>query len=124
MNRTILLNILLGLSFLLIIFTGLWLYKLGRPINFIVNTLHKLSALAMVVLFVVQLPAILRIGAASTASIVSVIVSGLGILLLFISGAFLSSSKVPTKLMKYLHRGLTLVVLLSMTVSIFKPFSQ
>lgn len=81
-----------GALFLLTLLTGVWVTSTGRPLNTVVFTIHKLIALAAVVLTVLALYPAVRAGDARALLTGILVLSGLLILALFASGALLSQA--------------------------------
>ena len=80
-----------GLLVLLTLVSGVWLSHSGKPYNSMIFTIHKLIALATVIIIGVNVYHLLRAMDGNTLVTLSVIaVSGLLFLALFISGALLS----------------------------------
>jgi cation transport ATPase len=79
-----------GLSFLLILLSGFWLSRSGKPYSTIVFNIHKLVAVAAVVLLGITVYRIHRAGALSAIELLAVIVTGLFFLGTMVTGGLLS----------------------------------
>jgi hypothetical protein len=80
-----------GLLLILTLVSGVWLSHSGKPFNSMIFTIHKLLALATVIIIGVNVYHLYRAMDANTLVALGVIaVSGLLFLALFISGAVLS----------------------------------
>ncbi len=80
-----------GLLLILTLISGVWLSHSGKPFNGMIFTIHKLIALATVIIIGVNVYHLYQAMDANTLVALSVIaVSGLLFLALFISGALLS----------------------------------
>ncbi len=93
-----------GLLLVITLLSGVWLSHLGKPWNGVVFTLHKLVAVGTVLLLgnmIYRLQQNAGIGAPGSAAI---IVSGLLVLSLFISGALLSIGKPAIPALLTVHR--------------------
>jgi hypothetical protein len=109
-----------GLLFVLTLVSGVWLSHSGKPYNGAIFTIHKLIALATVIIIGVNVYHLYRAVDARTLVALSVIVvSGLLFLALFISGALLSLEiSVPEAILK-IHQVAPLLALVSSTVTIY-----
>jgi len=96
--------IITGVLFLCTLLTGLWLFKLGRPLNILVNTFHKLVALGTVILTGSIIYGQVKIVRISPFSALIVIVSGFLFILLFATGALLSTNKPASQGVKLIHK--------------------
>ena len=97
-----------GILFLLTLVFGFWLSYVGKPYNGLLFNIHKLIALACVVLLGIQFSKTLQ--APDWQLIVLLVVSALCVIALFTSGALMSAGKLEYALMLTLHR-VALVVL-------------
>lgn len=95
--------------------TGIWLGQLGRPLNGVLFTFHKLVALGAVLAVTIPIVGVLRNASAPTQAIVSLILGGTGVVALFASGAMISLNYTAAAL-SWIHR-LAPVVVLGATVS-------
>jgi hypothetical protein len=117
-----------GLLVLLTLGSGVWLSHSGKPFNGMIFTIHKLIALATVIIIGVNVYHLYRAMDGNTLVALSVIViSGLLFLALFISGALLSlipagllslEKPLPEVLLK-IHQVTPLLALVSSTVTIY-----
>lgn len=99
-----------GMGLALTIAFGFWLSRLGKPYNGILFNVHKLIALAVVLLAGIQISKMTDL-AASPLFIVLIVV-GLCVVALFASGALMSIGKLDHNVMLTVHRvGLVLAVL-------------
>lgn len=83
---------------------GLWLSCSGRPLNFLVFNLHKLVALAAVILTGTTVYKWLRGAQAITIERLMPALLAVCVLVLFVSGAFLSREKPVNKMLLWAHR--------------------
>lgn len=101
----------LGL-FILTLGLGIWLSKRGKPYPGLLFNLHKLIALAGVVLAVVKAAQVWNVSTRFSNALPAIILAAVAGLALFISGALLSANKLKYSLMLLLHRvGLGLLVI-------------
>ncbi len=102
-----------GLFGLFIFLSGFWLSRSGKPYNDIIFTVHKLIALAAVVLFVVTLCRINRVAALSAVELAAGIVTGVFFLGLFVTGGLLSIDKPMPEIVLKLHHTIPYLAVLS-----------
>jgi hypothetical protein len=102
-----------AILFLLTLLFGVWLSLSGKPYNGWLFNIHKLIALAAVVLTVIPLYQLLKGSPIQVPWITWMIVAGVCVLALFFSGAMMSSGKLNYPLMLAMHRiALSLMVIL------------
>lgn len=110
-------SILPGTLFPFTLVFGFWLSHVGKPYNGLLFNIHKLIALACVVLLGVQLSKMLHV--ADWQLIVLLVVSALCVIALFTSEALMSAGKLDYPLMLTIHRvapvalGLCCVLIIS-----------
>lgn len=91
------------IGFLVTVAFGFWLGKIGKPYNGILFNLHKLIALATVILASVQVYKTFKVIAPQTLLVISITVAAICVLALFASGAFLSIGNVKYETAKLIH---------------------
>lgn len=100
----------IGLIFLGTVGVGFWVSRLGKPYNAILFNIHKLIALAGVVLAVIRL---MRLDPFINFPLLVMVLIGtafVGVLALFISGAILSSQEEISILFLGIHRAASIAV--------------
>lgn len=97
--------------FFLTLLSGSWLSHLGRPLNLVLSTLHKLLGLGAGIYLVVTLVQFGRSGPPGAGVIVAAVVTGLALLAGAATGAFLSG-RPPTAPLRRLHATASFVALL------------
>jgi hypothetical protein len=117
-----------GLLFVLTLVSGVWLSQSGKPFNGTIFTIHKLIALATVIIIGVNIYHLYSAMDARTLVALSVIVaSGLLFLALFVSGALLSliagallslEKPVPEAILR-IHQVAPLLALVSSTATFY-----
>lgn len=117
-----------GLLVLLTLISGVWLSHSGKPFNSIIFTVHKLLALATVIIIGVNVYHLLGAIEGNTLAALSIVaVSGLLFLALFISGALLSlipagllslEKPMPEIILK-IHQVAPLLALVSSTATMY-----
>jgi len=111
-----------GISFLLMVITGVVLSRLGRPLNKAVFAFHKIFSLLTIVLLVLAaLPHLKIVGWGSTLMITALL-AGAMLLISFVSGALLSFEKVMPKFVTIIHRISSLLVIISTVVTVWLMF--
>jgi hypothetical protein len=90
--------------FLLTLAFGVWVSQAGKPYNGILFNIHKLVALATVVVAVIQLVGALKGAASPALLVVMLILAGLSVVALFASGALMSAGKLDYATMLTIHR--------------------
>lgn len=98
----------------LVIFgSGYWLTRSGKPYNGLLFNVHKLVALAAVVLWIVMLVQAGRAAALGTVEVVTTVVAGLLFVGLFVTGALLSMEKPMPAIVATIHHVLPYLALAS-----------
>jgi hypothetical protein len=111
----------MGAGFLVIILSGYWLSRSGKPYSTIVFTVHKLVALAAIVLLGVTVHRINQAGALSAVEVLAVIVTGLFFLGTMGTGGALSipSDKAMPAIVHKLHQVTPYLTVLSTAVTLY-----
>jgi hypothetical protein len=106
-----------GISFLLMVITGVIVSRLGKPLHKTIFAFHKIfSLLSIILLVLVALPYLKAENWGSLLMIASMITAVM-FLLSFVSGAFLSGEKEMPKFVTYLHRISSAMVIVSTLVT-------
>lgn len=93
-----------GLLLLLTLAFGLWLSVLGKPYNGLLFNVHKLAALAAVVLAAIQTWNLLKGAGVQPIAFALVAVCVLCVIALFTTGAFMSVGNLPHAPLLTIHR--------------------
>lgn len=101
MNTQMMWSIIL---FILTVVFGFWLSRMGKPYNQALFNIHKLIALACVVLAVIAVVNLSKAGKQTGITLAFSILAGLSVLDLFISGAMMSVGKEFNGAMLLTHR--------------------
>ena len=111
----------IGAGFLVIILSGYWLSRSGKPYSTIVFTVHKLVALAAIVLLGVTVHRINQVGALSAVEVLAAIVTGLFFLGTMGTGGALSipSDKAIPAIVHKLHQVTPYLTVLSTAVTLY-----
>jgi len=106
--------------FLLTLLSGVWLSHFGKPLNTAIFTLHKLIALATVVVIAVSVYNLYRIADIHAILVPAVVVAtGLLFLALFVTGALLSLEKPASEAILRVHQVAPLLALGSSSAAIY-----
>jgi hypothetical protein len=110
-----------GIVFLLTLVFGCWLSRSGKPYNGILFNIHKLIALGVVILAVIQIYSLLKGSQLQTMLVVSLIITGICVVALFASGAFMSIGNLNYQIMKTIHNvaPVLLVIVMALTIYLF-----
>jgi hypothetical protein len=108
-----------GILFLLTLASGVWLSHSGKPLNTIIFTLHKLIALAAVIVTAIQVYKILHNTEIHSLLISLIIFIGLCVLALFATGAMMSIGKPAYHLQLTIHKVAQFLVAISLAVMVF-----
>jgi hypothetical protein len=91
--------------FVLTLGFGFWVSRLGKPYNGILFNVHKLLALAAVVLTVIQVVRLYREPEAQALPLLLVVLAALCVIALFTSGALMSAEKWGYTALRLVHHG-------------------
>ncbi len=108
-----------GLFCLLIFFSGFWLSRSGKPYSGIKLNIHKLLALAAVVLFVITLVQENRAAALAAVELTASVVTGLFLLGLFVTGGLASISRPMPAIVLKLHHITPYLAVLSAAAALY-----
>lgn len=112
--------VLPGLAFILTVTFGLWLSRSGKPYNGLLFNVHKLVALAAVILTVVQFVRLLKSVDLPAISIALLALAGLCAFALFISGALMSAGKFDHALLRTIHRIALIALVVAFPYAVFR----
>ena len=107
-----------GLLFLLTIVSGIWLSNSGKPLNSLIFNIHKLIALGSVIFTAIVIRNLLKDVEIKTVILTLIILTGLFVLTLFISGALLSLGKPVNNIILTIHSltPIPTVITIAMTI--------
>ena len=105
MSSIVLRPVIAGLLLLFTLLSGVWLSHSGKPLNVAIFTIHKLIALATVIVIAVNVYHLYGpVDIQNLVELVVIAVTGLLFLALFISGALLSIGKsMPEAILRFHH---------------------
>ena len=108
-----------GIIFLLTLAFGVWLSYSGKPYNGILFNIHKLIALGAVVITGMQIYKFLQEAQIETLLIILVVLSGLCVVTLFVTGAMMSAEKLDYKMMLTIHKVMPFLTAVTMVLTIY-----
>lgn len=104
--------IITGILFLLIIITGIWLKKTGKPYKTGIVTLHKLIAITSIIILVTIILNLIKGIVLKQIELILIILSGSFFALSIATGAFLTIDKPINKTILTTHRITTYFALI------------
>ena len=108
-----------GILFLLTLAFGVWLSKIGKPLNTIIFTAHKLIALAAVILTGIAIYSLIKNLEVHFLIILMMIVMGLCVLALFATGTLLSLDLPVQNIPLLIHRSVPALAVTCMAITIY-----
>jgi hypothetical protein len=102
-----------GIVFLLSLASGLWLSRSGKPLKTGIFTVHKLIALAAIVVAALRTYNALNMAAVQPIVIVLLIVVGLCAAALFVSGALMSAKQPSYSRLLLIHKIAPLLAIIA-----------
>jgi hypothetical protein len=114
----------IGLFYLLTIVTGIIMHKKGRPFKPLMSMLHKLIALFVLIVSILLVRDAFILEAPTLITIVLFSISMLLFIVLFVSGAMLSSDKEPASVVLVLHDVATYLAPITLGITFFLLFQN
>ena len=108
-----------GVLFILTLVFGLWLSRSGKPYNGLIFNIHKLIALAAVIVATIRAFNTLKIVEAQPILIALLILLGLCAVALFVTGALMSANKAAHRASLTIHRIAPLLAVLATLGTLF-----
>ena len=108
-----------GFLLLLTLAFGVWLSLSGKPYNGILFNVHKLIALAAVVVTVILFYQLLKGTTLPVFTIVLFIVAGLCVVALFFTGAMMSAGKLDYGMMLTIHRVALVLIVVAIGATVY-----
>lgn len=105
--------------FLLTLVFGFWLSRAGKPYNGVLFNLHKLIALAAVVITAIQVYGSLKAAQLQLLPIVLLALAGLAVVALFVTGALMSADKFVYGVLRLIHNVAPFVAVISVALAIY-----
>ena len=110
------------IAIIAVIFTigsGIWLSKMGRPLNVILFNLHKLVSLAAIVFIVLGLIQLLNTVQADNLLIVLYVLTGLALVSTLATGGLLSFDKFGVPSIVLIHKISSILILVLSGLSLY-----
>jgi hypothetical protein len=107
------------LGFLLTLVFGFWLSRRGKPYNGLLFNVHKLLALATVILCALEMYRVLKVMDLMMLISVLLVVAALSVIALFVSGALMSAEKGEYRVMKWIHTLSPLLLIITMGYTVY-----
>jgi hypothetical protein len=114
----------IAVAFVLTFVFGYWVSHQGKPYNAILFNIHKLIALAVVILFTVTLFRTGRPAGLGAVEIIASVVTGLFLVGLFVTGALLSTDRSMPAIVLRLHHITPYLAVLSTAVTLYLLLSR
>ena len=108
-----------GLFFIFTIVTGIWLSNSDKPLNTLIFNIHKLVALGSVIFIAILIRNLLRNVEINHVILTLIIVTGLFVLALFISGALLSFGKPVNNIILTIHSVTPIPTVITIAITIY-----
>ena len=108
-----------GLAFILTLIFGFWLSKAGKPYNGILFNLHKLIALGTVILTTMWVYNALKNIEPNVLIVILIVITGICVVALFASGAFMSIGNLNYQVMKSIHNIAPVLLVIAMALTIY-----
>jgi hypothetical protein len=112
-----LLNPILG--FLVTVAFGFWLSRVGKPYNGLLFNIHKLVALASVILAGLAVYQVLKVMDVATLIFLLLVLAALSVIALFVSGALMSAGKGEYSVMKLVHNISPFILVIAMGATVY-----
>ena len=108
-----------GLLFIFTIVSGIWLSNSGKPLNTLIFNIHKLIALVSVIFITIVIRNLLKNVEINNVILTLIIVTGLFVLTLFISGALLSLGKPVNNIILTIHSVTPIPTVITIAMTIY-----
>ena len=108
-----------GILILFTIISGIWLSKLGRPLNVVIFAIHKIIALLTTILTVIIIYQLQKNIKLSNVELILIAVTGLIFLIALISGALLSFEKPVNLILLTIHKLTPFLIVVSTALTIY-----
>ncbi len=118
--KTLEVRIIINVILVLVtIISGIWLSRLGRPLNTPLFTVHKIIALLTIILTVIIVYQLQKNIELSNIELTLIIVSAIFFLLAFVSGALLSFDKFAVGIIRMIHKVTPLLLVISTGLTVY-----
>ena len=120
MNTIVSRPVIAGLLLLFTLISGVWLSNSGKPLSVAIITIHKLIALATVIVTAAYVYQLYRaVDSRTFVELAVIAIAGLIIIVLFISGAFLSLGKTMPGAILRIHQVAPLLALTFSALTVY-----
>jgi hypothetical protein len=107
------------IGFLVTVAFGFWLSRLGKPYNGLLFNVHKLIALATVILAGLAVYQVLKVMDVATLIVLFPVLAALSVITLFVSGALMSAGKGEYSVMKMVHNISPFILVVAMGTTVY-----
>jgi hypothetical protein len=107
------------LGFLVTVGVGFWLSRMGKPYNGLLFNVHKLIALATVILAGLAVYQVLKVMDVATLIFLLLVLAALSVIALFVSGALMSAGKGEYSVMKLVHNISPFILVIAMGATVY-----
>ncbi len=107
------------IGFLVTVAFGFWLSRLGKPYNGLLFNVHKLIALATVILAGLAVYQVLKVMDVATLIVLFLVLAALSVIALFVSGALMSAGKGEYSVMKMVHNISPFILVVAMGTTVY-----
>jgi heme A synthase len=111
--------VITGVFFVCILLSGFWLHRLGRPVNTLVLTIHKLISVAAVVYLVINIYRIHQVTPLSPLAIAVSVVALVLFVVMIATGGLLSVEKQMPAVVHTIHQFTPYLVILSSSAALY-----
>jgi hypothetical protein len=108
-----------ALGFLVTVAFGFWLSRLGKPYHGLLFNVHKLIALATVILAGLAVNQVLKGMDVATLIALLLVLAALSVIALFVSGALMSAAKGEYRVMKLVHNLSPFILVIAMGMTVY-----
>ena len=115
--------VIIGLSFVIVFLSGLWVSRKGRPLNVGLSTIHKLVSLATGVFLLVTVYQQGQIAPLNMAEWLAIVVTGVCFAAVVASGGILSSDKPRPIALLRVHQVMPVLTVVSTALMLYLVLS-
>jgi hypothetical protein len=115
---------IVGLFYVFIVLSGLWLSNSGKPLNTIILTIHKLISVAAVVYLGITIYRIHQVAPLSPVEIAATVVTFLFFVAMIATGGLLSAAKTMPAVVLRVHQIVPFLVIFSSSATLYSITGQ
>ena len=112
----------IGIIFLLTLVFGFWLRRIGKPYNGILFNIHKLLALAAVIVAVFEIRKMIQSEGTIPFYNVLIALTGVSIIALFATGALMSIGKLNYAVSLTIHKAAPILATMTLIAAIYLSY--